>query len=131
MAKRGTKLVVIDYIQLVKAQKGITDRRLQVSHVSNEIQRMSKAYDISIVSLAQVNRAAEGQMPTLADLKDAGSIEEDSDVVIFLHRDDRGNELMPCQVAKFRNGRIAACDLKMLRGKVVGMEERNGNFNDF
>jgi replicative DNA helicase len=92
---------------------------------------MSKAYDISIVSLAQVGRASEGQMPTLADLKDTGSIEEDSDVVLFLHREDRGSESMTCQVGKFRNGRIAACDLKMLRGKVVGMEERNGNFNDF
>jgi replicative DNA helicase len=131
MAKRGTKLVVIDYIQLVKAQKGITDRRLQVSHVSNEIARMSKAYDISIISLAQVGRTAEGQMPTLADLKETGSIEEDSDVVLFLHREDRGSESMTCQVGKFRNGRIAACDLKMLRGKVVGMEERNGSFNDF
>jgi replicative DNA helicase len=131
MAKRGTKLVVIDYIQLVKAQKGITDRRLQVSHVSNEIARMSKAYDISIISLAQVGRTAEGQMPTLADLKETGSIEEDSDVVLFLHREDRGSESMTCQVGKFRNGRIAACDLKMLRGKVVGMEERSGNFNDF
>ena len=131
MAKRGTKLVVIDYIQLVKSQKGITDRRLQVSHVSNEIARMSKAYDISIVSLAQVGRTAEGQMPTLADLKETGSIEEDSDVVLFLHREDRGSESMTCQVGKFRNGRIAACDLKMVRGKVVGMEERTGNFNDF
>jgi replicative DNA helicase len=131
MAKRGTKLVVIDYIQLVKAQKGISDRRLQVSHVSNEIARMSKAYDISIISLAQVGRTAEGQMPTLADLKETGSIEEDSDVVLFLHREDRGSESMTCQVGKFRNGRIAACDLKMLRGKVVGMEERSGNFNDF
>lgn len=131
MAKRGTKLVVIDYIQLVKAQKGITDRRLQVSYVSNEIARMSKAYDISIVSLAQVGRTAEGQLPTLADLKETGSIEEDSDVVLFLHREDRGSESMTCQVGKFRNGRIAACDLKMVRGKVVGMEERTGNFNDF
>lgn len=131
MAKRGTKLVVIDYIQLVKAQKGITDRRLQVSYVSNEIARMSKAYDISIVSLAQVGRTAEGQLPTLADLKETGSIEEDSDVVLFLHREDRGSESMTCQVGKFRNGRIAACDLKMVRGKVVGMEERTGNFDDF
>lgn len=131
MAKRGTKLVVIDYIQLVKAQKGIADRRLQVSYVSNEIARMSKAYDISIVSLAQVGRTAEGQLPTLADLKETGSIEEDSDVVLFLHREDRGSESMTCQVGKFRNGRIAACDLKMVRGKVVGMEERTGNFDDF
>jgi replicative DNA helicase len=130
MAKRGTRLVVLDYIQLVKAS-GFSDPRLRVSHVSNEIARMSKAYNISFVSLAQVGRSAEGQMPTQADLKESGSIEEDSDVIIFLHRQDRGSEALTCQVAKFRNGSIAACDLKMIRGKVVGMEERSGNYNDF
>ena len=131
MAKRGTKLFVVDYIQLIKAQKGIQDKRMQVSHVSNELFRMSKAYDISIISLAQVGRSAEGQLPTLADLKETGSLEEDSDVVLFLHREDRASESMTCQVGKFRNGRIAACDLKIVRGKVVGMEDRVSNFNDF
>lgn len=130
MAKRGTKLVVLDYIQLVKAT-GISDPRLRVSHVSNEIARMSKAYNICFISLAQVGRTAEGQMPTPADLKESGSIEEDSDIVLFLHRSDRGSEDLTCQIGKFRNGRIAACDLKMVKGKVVGTEERVSDFNDF
>lgn len=130
MAKRGTKLVVLDYIQLVKAT-GISDPRLRVSHVSNEIARMSKAYNICFLSLAQVGRTAEGQMPTPADLKESGSIEEDSDIVLFLHRVDRGSEDLTCEVGKFRNGRIAACDLKMIKGKVIGADERDGDYNDF
>ena len=131
IARRACKLVVIDYIQLIKAPKGIYDRRLQVGHVSNELARISKQLNIPVVVLAQVGRAAEGEPPKLSDLKESGSIEDDSDVVLLLHREDRASEDLKVLIAKFRDGEIASCDLKMRRGAVYSGEERNGDFNDF
>ncbi len=131
IARRACKMVVIDYIQLIKAPKGIYDRRLQVAHVSNELARISKQLNIPVVVLAQVGRAAEGEPPKLSDLKESGSIEDDSDVVLLLHREDRASEDLKVLIAKFRDGEIASCDLKMRRGAVYSSEERNGQFNDF
>jgi replicative DNA helicase len=102
-----------------------------VGHVSNELARISKQLNIPIVVLAQVGRAAEGEPPKLSDLKESGSIEDDSDVVLLLHRDDRASEDLKVLIAKFRDGEIASCDLKMRRGAVYSSEERNGQFNDW
>lgn len=131
IARRGCKLVVIDYIQLIRAPKGISDRRLQVTHVSNEIQRISKGLNIPIVVLAQVGRDAEGQEPTLANLKESGSIEDDSDVVMLLHREDRLSEKMDVLIAKFRDGEISKTELAIRRGAVYSLDERDGDYNDF
>jgi len=131
IARRGCKLVVIDYIQLIRAPKGISDRRLQVSHVSNEIQRISKGLNIPIVVLAQVGREAEGAVPTVAHLKESGSIEDDSDIVLLLHREDRAAQQMDVYIAKFRDGEMAKTELAMRRGAVYSLDERDGDFNDF
>lgn len=131
IARRGCKMVVIDYIQLIRAPKGISDRRLQVTHVSNEIQRISKGLNIPIVVLAQVGRDAEGQEPTLANLKESGSIEDDSDVVMLLHREDRLSEKMDVLIAKFRDGEISKTELAMRRGAVYSLDERDGDYNDW
>jgi replicative DNA helicase len=124
-------MVVIDYIQLVRAPKGIHDRRLQVSHVSNEIARISKSLNIPIVMLAQVGRAAEGEPPSLAHLKESGSIEDDSDIVLLLHREDRASEKLDVMIAKFRDGEMASTELAMRRGAVYSTEERDGGYDDF
>lgn len=129
IARRGCKLVVIDYIQLIKAPREINDKRLQVSHVSNELARISKSLNIPIVVLAQVGRGAEGETPTLAHLKESGSIEEDSDIVLLLHREDRAAQQLDVYIAKFRDGEMAKTDLVMRRGAVYSTEEREGNYN--
>lgn len=129
IARRGCKLVVIDYIQLIKAPREINDKRLQVSHVSNELARISKSLNIPIVVLAQVSRGAEGETPTLAHLKESGSIEEDSDIVLLLHREDRAAQQLDVYIAKFRDGEMAKTDLVMRRGAVYSTEEREGNYN--
>jgi replicative DNA helicase len=131
IARRGCKLVVIDYIQLIRAPKGISDRRLQVSHVSNEIQRISKGLNIPIVVLAQVGREAEGAVPTVAHLKESGSIEDDSDIVLLLHREDRAAQQMDVYIAKFRDGEMAKTELAMRRGAVYSLDERDGDYNDW
>ena len=124
VARRGCKLVVIDYIQLIKAPGSIIDRRLQVSHVSNEISRISKQLSIPIVVLSQVGRASEGEPPTLSHLKESGSIEEDSDIVMLLHREDRASEKLEVYIAKFRDGEMSKTELAMRRGAVYSTDER-------
>lgn len=128
IAKRGCRLVVIDYIQLVKAP-GFTEPRMRVTHVSNEIQRISKELNIPIVMLAQVGRQSEGAMPELNDLKESGSIEEDSDVVILLHREKRDSEDLIAKVAKQRSGEISEAGLAMRRGVVMSPAELGQEFH--
>lgn len=128
IAKRGCRLVVIDYIQLIKAS-GFSEPRHRVSHVSNEIARMSKELNIPILILAQVGRQSEGSMPTVADLKESGSIEEDSDIVILLHREKRDSEDLIANVAKQRNGEIAQASLLMKRGVVMPPAEAGAEFH--
>jgi replicative DNA helicase len=97
-----------------------------------ELVRISKELMIPVVVLAQVGRQAEGTMPTLSDLKESGSVEEDSDTVILLHREKRDSEELLCEVAKQRNGEIAKLTLAMRNGVVMAVSEVATEFhNDF
>ncbi len=112
-------LLVIDYLQLADAPTGDHDRNREqaVSAISRALKHTSKALNIPIVTLAQLNRASEqreGKRPYLGDLRESGSIEQDADVVMLLHRPEYyGKEkedgedltgLMEINVAKQRNG---------------------------
>lgn len=89
--KHGLDMVVIDYIQQISTQdSGKFQSRVQeLGYVSKELKRLAIDLKIPILCLAQVNRAAENSEdpPTLANIKDSGSIEQDADAVIFIHRD--------------------------------------------
>ena len=128
VAKRGCRMVIVDYLQLIRAP-GFSDPKLRVSHVMKELVRISKELAIPVVVLAQVGRQAEGQMPTLSDLKESGSIEEDSDTVILLHREKRDSEELLCEVAKQRNGEIAKLTLAFRNGVVMAINEVAGEFH--
>ena len=131
VARRGCRMVVIDYLQLIRVS-GISDPVLKVSHVMKELVRLGKELCIPIIILAQVGRQSEGTMPTLSDLKGSGSIEEDSDTVILLHREKRDSEELLCEVAKQRNGEVAKLDLAMRKGVVMAVSEVSAEFhNDF
>jgi replicative DNA helicase len=121
----------VDYLQLIRAP-GYSDPKLRVSFVMKELVRISKELMIPVVVLAQVGRQAEGTMPTLSDLKESGSVEEDSDTVILLHREKRDSEELLCEVAKQRNGEIAKLTLAMRNGVVMAVSEVATEFhNDF
>jgi len=131
VARRGCRCVVVDYLQLIRAP-GYSDPKLRVSFVMKELVRISKELMIPVVVLAQVGRQAEGTMPTLSDLKESGSVEEDSDTVILLHREKRDSEELLCEVAKQRNGEIAKLTLAMRNGVVMAVSEVATEFhNDF
>ena len=86
-------LVVIDYIGLMQTSGSIDNRAQAVGEISRNLKIMAKDFGIPIVCCAQLNRGTEsrqgdGKRPTLADLRDSGSIEQDADIVLFLYRDE-------------------------------------------
>ena len=86
-------LVVIDYIGLMQSTVNSDNRAQQVGEISRNLKIMAKDFGIPIVCCAQLNRGTEsrpgaGKRPTLADLRDSGSIEQDADIVLFLYRDE-------------------------------------------
>ncbi len=116
----GVKMVVIDYVQLVKPTKGIMNREGQVSHVSNTLKTMAKNLDIPVIVLAQLNRGVESRenkRPMLSDLRESGAIEQDSDVVIFLYRDEyynRDSQDKGIAEVLFAKGRMFKTGMKKL-----------------
>ncbi|MCL1923858.1 MAG: replicative DNA helicase [Propionibacteriaceae bacterium] len=107
------KLIIIDYIQLMTSGRKVESRQLEVSEFSRQIKLMAKELDIPVVAISQLNRGTEARAdkkPLLSDLRESGSLEQDADMVILLHRADYYNKddhpgEADLIVAKHRNGR--------------------------
>jgi len=111
--RHDIRLVVIDYLQLIEPDNRRDPRQEQVAQISRRIKVLARELRIPVVALAQVNRASEERQdhrPRLADLRESGSLEQDADVVMMLHRPDRyepgqQNEgVVEVIIAKQRNG---------------------------
>lgn len=113
-AERGVDLVVIDYLQLLSAPGKRETRALEVAGMTTALKSLARELKVPILLLAQLNRdaAKEGgtRKPRLSDLRDSGSIEQDADIVLFLHREAEdtyasdGGAVVELIVAKHRNG---------------------------
>lgn len=110
--RHNLKLIVIDYLQLMTSGKRVENRQQEVSEFSRQLKLLAKELDIPIIAISQLNRSSEqrsDKRPMLSDLRESGSIEQDADVVIMLHRDDTyDSQNRPGEadliVAKHRNG---------------------------
>ncbi len=111
--RHGLKLIVIDYLQLMTSGKKVESRQVEVSEFSRQIKLLAKELDVPIVALSQLNRGPEqrgDKRPMMSDLRESGSIEQDADIVILLHREDayEKESTRPGEadiiVAKHRNG---------------------------
>lgn len=111
----GLSLVVIDYLQLMTSGKKIESRQQEVSEFSRSLKLLAKELEIPVVAVAQLNRGPEqrtDKKPMIADLRESGSLEQDADVIILLHRPDYYNKEERAGeadiiVAKHRNGETA------------------------
>ncbi len=83
--KHKPELVVIDYLQLLQSTSKEHSREREVATITRDLKLMSLEFQIPIIILSQLNRNAEGNRPTMADLRESGAIEQDSDNIIFLH----------------------------------------------
>ncbi len=111
MRRMGVRCIYVDYLTLIRHGDSRTPRYERVGEISKSLKFLSRELQIPFVALSQVGREAEDRMPTMADLRQSGEIEEDADVIIFLHRDrkksgdaDRGDRLTLVDVAKNRHG---------------------------
>ena len=110
--RHDLKLIVIDYLQLITSGKRVENRQQEVSEFSRQLKLLAKELNVPVVAISQLNRSPEqrsDKKPMLSDLRESGSIEQDADVVILLHREDlydsqnRSGEA-DLIVAKHRNG---------------------------
>jgi replicative DNA helicase len=111
--RHDLKLIVIDYLQLMSSGKKVESRQLEVSEFSRQIKLLAKELEVPIIALSQLNRGPEqraDRRPMMSDLRESGSIEQDADIVMLLHREDvyEKESTRPGEadiiVAKHRNG---------------------------
>ncbi|MGI5950412.1 MAG: replicative DNA helicase [Brooklawnia sp.] len=111
--RHDLRLVVIDYLQLMSSGKKVESRQLEVSEFSRQAKLLAKELDVPVIALSQLNRGPEQRQdkkPMLSDLRESGSLEQDADIVILLHREDmydKDNRTGEADlvIAKHRNGR--------------------------
>jgi len=88
-AEHGLDLVVIDYLQLMRGRAALDNRQQEISEISRSLKALAKELNVPVVALSQLSRAIETRgdnTPRLSDLRESGALEQDADVIIFLHR---------------------------------------------
>jgi replicative DNA helicase len=114
--RHDLRLVVVDYLQLMSSGKRVESRQQEVAEFSRSLKLLAKELEVPVIALSQLNRGPEqrtDKRPMLSDLRESGSIEQDSDVVMLLHREDAYERESPRAgeadfiVAKHRNGPTA------------------------
>ena len=140
--EHDVKIIIIDYLQLMNASgMKFGSREQEVSMISRSLKQLAKELNIPIIALSQLNRSVEnrtdGKRPQLSDLRESGAIEQDADIVCFIHRpeyynrsgvDANGNDIRGLAefiIAKHRNGSVE--DVKM---RFVGKYARFQNWED-
>jgi len=129
MMEQGVDLFVVDYLQLVHGTNK-ENRVLEVGEISQGLKNLARELKVPVLALSQLSRAIESRgtkEPQLSDLRESGSIEQDSDVVMFLYRpDDDLREQVRLKISKHRSGSLGNIDL-FFRGdriRFYGMESR-------
>jgi replicative DNA helicase len=117
-------LIIVDYIQLMTSGTTAENRVQEVSQISRSLKVLARDLDVPILALSQLSRAVEqrhDKRPILSDLRESGSLEQDSDIVIFIYRDEYYNDesdqqgLAEIHIAKHRNGPTDTVKLSFLR----------------
>lgn len=112
-------LIVIDYLQLMKPSRNNMSRYEATSEISRDLKLMAAELKVPIIALSQLNRAVEGKEnkePKMSDLRDSGSIEQDADIIMLMHRDDYQKEdtgsasLTKVNLVKVRNGKTGTAE---------------------
>jgi replicative DNA helicase len=125
-SEHGLDLIIVDYLQLMSESGRTENRNQEISVISRMLKQLAREMDCPVIVLSQLSREVEkrkGKMPILSDLRDSGAIEQDADLIIFLHREDYYTEgggeapdaaqsnLCKTIIAKHRNGETGVVGL--------------------
>lgn len=119
-AKEGLGLIIVDYLQLMEARNSNVSMVQQMTEISRSLKGLARELNVPVLALSQLSRAVEQrspQIPRLADLRESGSLEQDSDVVLFIYKEDRYRQDTPRKniadiiIAKHRNGPVGKIEL--------------------
>jgi len=140
-SEHGLDLIIIDYLQLIHPSKNYDSMVNQVTEISRSLKGMARELEVPVLALSQLSRAVEsrGGKPRLSDLRDSGSIEQDADVVAFIHREDRmGNRtdeestgIAEILIEKHRNGPVGRVELYFNDKKTSFEEIAKEDFSDY
>jgi replicative DNA helicase len=139
-SEHGLGLIIVDYLQLMVPVTTKTDNLVQqTTEISHSLKNLARELDVPVLALSQLSRAVEqrGGKPRLSDLRDSGSIEQDADVVLFIHREDRFNEdksiAMKAKIiiAKHRNGATGEVMMAFDGDKTSFMDVDKNEFDGF
>lgn len=125
-AENDIKMVVVDYLQLMRSPEYAENRVQEISDISRSLKALARELEVPVVALSQLSRASEQRggerRPILSDLRDSGAIEQDADLVVFIHRpeyydreDDTKKGLADIMLAKNRNGPTGDVQLRFSR----------------
>jgi len=123
-AHQDIKLIVLDYLQLMRGSSGIENRQQEISEISRSLKALARELNVPIVAISQLSRAVEARTdhrPQLSDLRESGAIEQDADVVVLLLREEYYNPTSENQgiaevmIAKQRNGPVGSLKLAFIK----------------
>ncbi|HHT49051.1 MAG TPA: replicative DNA helicase [Firmicutes bacterium] len=118
-ADSGLSLIIVDYLQLMQGPKRIENRQQEVSEISRGLKALARELSVPVIALSQLSRAVEqrqNKRPTLSDLRESGSLEQDADLVCFLYREDyyepetEKKNITEFIIAKHRNGPLGTVE---------------------
>lgn len=132
-------LIIVDYLQLMGTAKQYDNMVNQVTEISRSLKGLAKEFNVPVIALSQLSRAVEsrGGRPRLSDLRDSGSIEQDADVVMFIHREDKYGEntekknIVEILIEKHRNGPTGIVELYFDDKKTSFLSVEKSEFGDF
>jgi replicative DNA helicase len=139
-SERGLGLLIVDYLQLMAPTNSRASDSMvqQVTEISRSLKTLARELDIPVLALSQLSRAIEQRRgrPRLSDLRDSGSIEQDADVVMFIHREDKYNDdsskpnVAEILVEKHRNGPTGKIELYFDEKRTTFLSMEKSDFGD-
>ncbi|MBF0419638.1 MAG: replicative DNA helicase, partial [Magnetococcales bacterium] len=137
--ERNIQLIVVDYLQLMRGEAGMENRVQEITNISQGLKRIAKEINIPVLALSQLSRKVEDRpdkRPILSDLRESGSIEQDADVVMFIHREEYYKKddvslqgVAEVIIAKHRNGPVGSVKLAFINKytRFDNLEDRDYN----
>lgn len=137
-SEHGLGLIIVDYLQLMTPSRNFESMVQQVTEISRSLKGLARELDVPVLALSQLSRAVEQRRdrPRLSDLRDSGSIEQDADVVMFIHREDKFKEdsgkpnIAEILIEKHRNGPTGKIELYFDEEKTTFLSLEKNSFSE-